>query len=65
MPLYRPHKRSLYIKSLHEHEEEEGEEMQDDAICGTCRGSGAGLYGPVEDSRCIDCRGSGVEPRGN
>ncbi len=61
MPLYRPHKRSLYIKSLHEHEEEEGEEVQEDEICRECAGSGIGQHGDPERSRCYACNGSGME----
>lgn len=30
--------------------------------CGSCNGSGVGLAGPVEESRCTHCGGSGSEP---
>lgn len=30
--------------------------------CGYCSGSGVGLAGPVESSRCSHCGGSGSEP---
>ena len=61
MPIYRPKQRTLYIKALHEHEEEEGEEVHQNCICQECAGTGIGQHGDPDHSRCVSCRGTGME----
>lgn len=33
---------------------------QEDVVCGTCNGSGEGMY---DGTRCHHCRGGGLEPK--